>query len=144
MATAMISLATMIAFPAASAAQAPEVEEYTLDIPEPEPPPVTEAPPAVAPEVVPESVAPVATEPEPKEKKKPKPDPPFINPYDGFGLSQPLAFQRGDAVSALSQTGFVIPMGVALLIMTGLLIRSRRQLRAANAGSRNSGSPDGS
>lgn len=132
---AVIALVAMMAFAPGAMAQAecPECEEYTLDIPEPEPDPVV-APAPVAPiPVEPVPVEPVAVEPEPEKKPKPKPDPPFINPYDGLGLSQPLAFQRGDAVSALSRAGFVIPMGIALLVMTGLLIRSRRQLRQAHA-----------
>lgn len=128
-ATALILLVAMTALATGASAQAdcPECEEYTLDIPEPEPEVTPVAP--VEPVVTPAPVEPTALpEPEPK-KKKPKPDPPFINPYDGLGLSQPLAFQRGDAVSALSRAGFVIPMGIALLIMTGLLIRSRRNSR---------------
>jgi len=147
MAAGLMVFVAMMAFATTSTAQAPEVGEYTLDIPEPEQEAAPEAPAVVAPApIVPETVVPTETvEPEPVEKKKkPKPEPPFIDPYDGLGLSQPLAYQQGDAVSALSRTGFVIPMGIALLVMTGLLIRSRRRLRAAQGDSRNSTPSQGS
>lgn len=141
---AVIAVAAMMAFASGAAAQAcPECEEYQLDIPEPEPEPVPEAP------VVPETVAPVVGEEpaevaeEPEKKRKPEPLP-FVNPYEGLGLSQPLAFQRGDAASALTRAGFVIPMGISLLVMAGLLIRSRRQLASARGeAARNSSRDEG-